>query len=167
MAAMGMIRANPACPACSRINRTTAVESTGPQSGWAAKWVMPPAAAARVSLAISPVRPLPGRDKCTQASTSPGNTQRPSAWIISAPGASRLAPMRVKRPFSISRSATSSRPLAGSITRPLRIRMWARLRLALAMGTSRCGHVAILTTDGHGHDRHTHGDAERHLVENH
>src|SRR5690606_3903455 len=112
-----------------------------------------PLAAARVSLATLL------SERRTQVSTRPGTTRRPSALNSSAPGASRLAPMRTRRPFSMRISSTSSRPVFGSSTRPLRI---SRCALGAAMADSCC----VLSGDAHGHYRHAHGDAEGDLVKN-
>src|SRR5690606_28628705 len=138
----------------SRSRRTTAgLAKIGVPSGSAHNWVTPPVAAARVSLATLL------SERRTQVSTRPGTTSRPSALNSSAPGASRLAPMRTRRPFSMRISSTSSRPVFGSSTRPLRI---SKCALGAAMADSRC----VLSGDTHGHDRHAHGDAEGNLVKN-
>ena len=75
--------------------------------------VNPPASACRAHREPTPAG---GATEC--GSTNPGQTTDPSAWIVSSGGPSRagtICPPRTKM------SAASSRPAAGSITRPPRI----------------------------------------------
>src|SRR5699024_7297540 len=109
----------------------------------------------------------PGSGRCTQVSTRPGSSHRPSALIISAPRPSRLAPIRLIRPSSMSKSATSSRWLLGSMMRAWRINNWVladMLSLLLAAGGVTFSFTA---THAHGHNSHSHGDTECDLVEDH
>ena len=82
----------------------------------------PPAAAARVPLAIVSLYSCPGSRRWTWMSMKPGATTRPSASIVSVPaGASSRGPTRATRPAWISTSPGASSPFAGSTTRPFRM----------------------------------------------
>src|SRR5699024_7361798 len=95
-----------------------------------------------------------------------GSNHSPSALIISAPRPSRLAPMRLMRPSSMSKSATSSRWLLGSMMRAWRISNWVlayMLGLLLAAGSVT---FSLAATHAHGQNCHPNGNTRGHLVEN-
>jgi len=90
--------------------------------GIATTVVKPPAAAARAPLAIVSFCAPPGSRRCTCISISPGATSSPAA-SITVPAESRGAAVLSEiRPSAICKSPTSSRPDAGSMMRPPRIK---------------------------------------------
>ena len=99
--------------------------STGSVSGWQTKLVTPPAAAAANSLSNMPSCSWPGSRKRAARSTNPGATTRPTALITRLAAKSLCAlPMATMRPAAMLTSVSSSRPDAGSITRPPRMRIF-------------------------------------------
>ncbi len=101
--------------------------------GMATSVVTPPAAAARVPLAMVSLPSWPGSRKCTCKSTRPGMSQRPFASnIVAGPepveGApvawSAAEPTAATLPSSIRTEVTVSTPAAGSINRALMIRVF-------------------------------------------
>ena len=93
--------------------------STGSVLGGQTKLVTPPATAAAISLSSMRACSWPGSRKRTDKSTKPGATMQPLASMVRL-GAKSLAtaPMAMMRPAAMATSARSSRPLAGSTTRP-------------------------------------------------
>ena len=78
MAPAGSTRANPASRARACTNRATdALSQTGRVFGMATRVVIPPAAAARVPVAMVSFASSPGSRRCTCRSTSPGSTSSP------------------------------------------------------------------------------------------
>src|ERR1017187_4499117 len=110
--------------------------------------VNPPAAAAFEPLSIVSACSKPGSRRCTCMSRNPGATTRPVASNVTAPVACRSGPTRTISPPLISTSAASSRPDAGSITRPF-------LMSSFGMGTQYAFE-----------HRHPDRDAVLHLVQN-
>jgi hypothetical protein len=74
-------------------------------------------------------------------STNPGATTRPDASIVRAEPASRFEPISATAPSRTRTSATSSRPEAGSITRPPEMRN--SLTYATSSDSSACGPPSI------------------------
>jgi hypothetical protein len=102
---------------------TARVSLTGCVLAMHATAVKPPAAAARVPVAIVSLYSWPGSRRWTWMSMNPGAITRPPTSTVSAPGgASSRGPTRATVPAWISTSPGASRPFAGSITRPFRIR---------------------------------------------
>jgi hypothetical protein len=79
--------------------------------------VNPPAAAARVPVAIVSLWVWPGSRKCTWMSTRPGQATSPVASITRARFFSAAGSELTIRPFLTNRSSTASRLVAGSMTR--------------------------------------------------
>src|SRR5262249_14180408 len=116
--------------------------------------VKPPAAAARVPVAIVSLYSWPGSRRWTWMSMNPGAITRPPASTVSTPGgAESPGPTPTTRPAWMSTSPGASRPLAGSTTRPFRIRRSIALDLR------------ALGADQEVQDRHPYRDTVGHLVE--
>jgi hypothetical protein len=99
------------------------VSSAGVVLGMQQTVVKPPATAAREPDSIVSLCSPPGSRRWTWGSIRPGTTRRPSASMTCASAGARAGPIARTRPPSRATSAISSRPEAGSITRPPRIRM--------------------------------------------
>ena len=100
---------------------TARVSLGGTVLGMAHTAVNPPAAAARVPVAMSSLYSWPGSRRCVCRSMNPGTTHEPrtsSTRVDFGTPAASPAPKRPITPFSISRSPSASRLRAGSITRP-------------------------------------------------
>src|SRR5262245_27773060 len=118
--------------------------------------VKPPAAAARVPVAIVSLYSWPGSRRWTWMSMNPGAITRPPTSTVSTPGdAGSPGPTRTTRPACMSTSPGASSPLAGSTTRPFRIRRSIVLDLR------------ALDADQEVEDRHPHRDAVGHLIDDH
>ena len=106
----------------SRINATVPALSTGGDVlGMQTTEVNPPRAAAAVPVAIVSFAVCPGSRKWTCKSISPGQTVNPFASSLSIWAGACLAasgPSAAILPSAISKSASASNWLAGSITRP-------------------------------------------------
>src|SRR5271157_1351558 len=112
--------------------------------------VKPPAAAAREPLSMVSACSKPGSRRCTCMSMKPGATIMPAASNASAPGEERFGATPAMRPSTMRTSAMRSVLDAGSMTRPLRMR--------IGMGLALSNHLF--------EHRHAHGDAVLHLVQN-
>jgi hypothetical protein len=87
--------------------------------------VTPPATAAAISLSSMPACSCPGSRSRTDKSTRPGATTQPLASMVRLGWKSgAIWPMAMMRPAAIATSAGSSRPVAGSMTRPFWIRIF-------------------------------------------
>ncbi len=107
--------------AFSWIHETTLGLSTGGLVfGMQTTDVKPPAAAARVPLAMVSFADWPGSRRCTWMSMRPGATTRPAASMVSSTlkSRSRLRIGSAMRPSMMSKSPGLSRPFAGSMIRP-------------------------------------------------
>ena len=104
-------------------NSTNSGESSaGDVLGMQQTVVKPPATAAAPPVAMVSLCSCPGSRRCTCGSMSPGTTRHPLASMTRAPlGTCSRRPMARTRPPSMATSAASSRPEAGSITRPPRM----------------------------------------------
>ena len=93
--------------------------SGGSVSGRHTRLVTPPATAAAISLSSMPSCSWPGSRSRTARSTRPGATTSPDASMVRFAWKSGFAgPIETMRPAAMAMSAFSSRPEAGSITRP-------------------------------------------------
>ena len=99
------------------------LSAAGETSGMQTTVVKPPAAAARVPEAIVSRPPPPSSRRCARRSINPGATIFPDASTTFATSLSLAAGASQIRPSATYRSATSSRPLAGSIIRPFFIQI--------------------------------------------
>src|SRR5215831_2459988 len=126
--------------------------------------VKPPAAAARVPLAMVSLYSKPGSRRCVWMSMNPGHTTLPVASTVSAPaGAVSARPTLAIRPSATSTSTTASTLEAGSSRRPFLMRRLALMRDSPSEGPCSCGAASGEQIE-HGHpDRHAVG----HLVEDH
>src|SRR5262249_9656332 len=110
--------------------------------------VKPPAAAARPPDAMSSLYSWPGSRRWTWRSTKPGSRSAPSS-SMTRPAPRCPGAMRATLPPSTSTSASTSVPLAGSMSRPPRSRI-----VSLTAATAE-----------EVEDRHADGDAVGHLLE--
>ncbi len=119
MAPMGQTRTAPSRAAASRIARVMPAWSfTGSVFGIAHTAVNPPAAAARVPVAIVSLSSRPGCRKWVWRSMNPGQTTSPLTSITSAPRAATRVSSSATSPSTRRRSRSASRERPGSITRP-------------------------------------------------
>src|SRR5262245_22324371 len=115
--------------------------------------VNPPAAAARVPLAIVSLYSWPGSRRWTWMSMNPGATTRPPASMVSAPGgASSRGPTRATR-------------LDQPVARHVHAVGGVDYATVADQEVHRSGLPAALGADQEVEDRHAHGDPVRHLLE--
>ena len=109
MAPTGYTRTTPSARARSRMARVMPAWSlTGSVFGIAHTAVKPPAAAARVPVAIVSLSSRPGSRRCAWRSMKPGQTTRPLRSSTWAPRVATLAPISATTPPSRRMSRTSS-----------------------------------------------------------
>src|SRR5437868_3229867 len=124
--------------------------------------VKPPAAAASVPVRIVSFSSKPGSRRCVCRSTNPGVTTSLAASIVLAPaGAANPLPTSATTPSRSSTSTVASTPLAGSITRPPRIRMGASLPETVL------DRPATVASCHQVEQRHAHRHAVGHLLLDH
>src|SRR5262245_36928836 len=152
---------------------TPALSLTGLVFGMHATAVKPPATAAATPVATVSLCSWPGSRRWTCMSINPGHTTHPDGISTTiAPSTGSPSPTLTIRSPSISRSNVPSRPFAGSTTRPpLRSRRIGLRSFVSSVSCFRGLRVFESIQFGFAREQvqhgHPHGDAVRHLFEDH